>query len=1099
MKPKTSVRKLVTFLKGLEIIPINAHNKKGFRKWLVEKKKFSDVSIDQIETKLLDLGYIQANIDGVRDMPVVTDSGRKYIYQQELPVVIRRNYLHYLGIIKRFFTVHVPEAYKRNKKQIIYGLIGFLIFYLLFPFVKEKLNVYWVRPIASQYKSKVIIDVLVLLASGFMLLKNLSRQLLVVDVFLLIVYFYLRVSGVWDFFGFFHSTNFLYIDLIGYYYAIMLFSSFWEYRKSLRSKPTYLDGYLFPDLPIAKMALKAGTNINDQDLLKRKRFAQLISDSIRLIVPYQSFAIGICGPWGSGKTSLISLIVDDLKNKQEETNTNYLFIDFSPWHFANSEMLVANFFSALEAKFKKNKSLAADLRAYSSQVTMVEKTIFKTEFSKFLDGAKDVSLKDRYDRISREIERQDDVLIITIDDLDRLDKKEIVDVFKLIRAIADFPKTFYIVGYDRGYITAAIKKELTEYNPEKYIDKIFNYEFKIPELSSSTISDRLKASINLQLLILKKKKVISVDSEEYELCFIESYCDSIIQNERDIKRFTNNLLMRYLTINGELNFFHFFLLELIYYKNPVIYTKIFNERETVLTVKKENQIAISNSVTINNNRYSSLFAGDSGDKSILRILYELFESDKTYRKALNDRTYFLRYFSLSLMENEYSAELFENAFSKPAEELGSDLIEFHFRNSTLLKSNLTNKFDENGAIEEGFFKKCAVALLMLFKYVSLEKNEVDNGLTKDDVRKLMGALVREVKDLEFISQSIFNEFPDENDGYIFLSLVEIQFFKRPNSYVNFSNEESCIELCIQIQSHLLDKFMAGNFRSDDPRIFVFLKAINSSTGEAKLLAKNNNENKKIEEINRRFKVEVLEKYQSYFRNNEQVVYDYFMNAISSRQLSLIGLQNEIRDMLGSFPPQIYRALGMVRIAELLGGYTFIDTKKCDFKSEEAIPYNDQHLPSPIDLHDVKRIVCELRLIKDKFWRFGIYLTQTVSSPTFDKSRHPDDALLIHISRSISENELQPMGNNDILLDFYNGKGNFPIENFVHEFHAHLFFILSFFRDKVIVELHSPSGPVAQSIVDVPENYHFGRISAWADNHQLEIESTISFFNKAELL
>ena len=73
--------------------------------------------------------------------------------------------------------------------------------------------------------------------------------------------------------------------------------------------------YLTLDLPLIELSEKIHKPIQDLDNLGRNKFAYQIANEIRNMRPYRAFAIGINGPWGSGKTSLIDLIITRIKDE----------------------------------------------------------------------------------------------------------------------------------------------------------------------------------------------------------------------------------------------------------------------------------------------------------------------------------------------------------------------------------------------------------------------------------------------------------------------------------------------------------------------------------------------------------------------------------------------------------------------------------------------------------------------------------------------------------------------------------------------------------------------------------------------------------------
>lgn len=52
-----------------------------------------------------------------------------------------------------------------------------------------------------------------------------------------------------------------------------------------------------------------------------------------------SFVLGLAGPWGGGKTSILNL-VHEAMSQREDTKV----LKFNPWLFSGTEQLAAHFF-----------------------------------------------------------------------------------------------------------------------------------------------------------------------------------------------------------------------------------------------------------------------------------------------------------------------------------------------------------------------------------------------------------------------------------------------------------------------------------------------------------------------------------------------------------------------------------------------------------------------------------------------------------------------------------------------------------------------------------------------------------------------------------
>lgn len=83
----------------------------------------------------------------------------------------------------------------------------------------------------------------------------------------------------------------------------------------------------------------------DDDLLGRRDFAGHLADQIRAAPRSEGFVIGLVGPWGSGKTSLLNLAVTQLE-------TEFAIVRFEPWLFTGADQLLPRFFSELGAQLE---------------------------------------------------------------------------------------------------------------------------------------------------------------------------------------------------------------------------------------------------------------------------------------------------------------------------------------------------------------------------------------------------------------------------------------------------------------------------------------------------------------------------------------------------------------------------------------------------------------------------------------------------------------------------------------------------------------------------------------------------------------------------
>ena len=100
---------------------------------------------------------------------------------------------------------------------------------------------------------------------------------------------------------------------------------------------------LIPDHPIRKAS---------QDRLGRAEQAKILARNIRSFDDPGALIVGLYGSWGSGKTSLLHMVADELKGSS--VSHKPIVIWFNPWHFKTTDDLIRAFFRALH--FKESSS-----------------------------------------------------------------------------------------------------------------------------------------------------------------------------------------------------------------------------------------------------------------------------------------------------------------------------------------------------------------------------------------------------------------------------------------------------------------------------------------------------------------------------------------------------------------------------------------------------------------------------------------------------------------------------------------------------------------------------------------------------------------------
>jgi len=250
----------------------------------------------------------------------------------------------------------------------------------------------------------------------------------------------------------------------------------------------------------------------------------------------KAFSIGIIGPYGIGKSSLVNHLREEFKDKLK--TKRFEIVEFLPAYSHKPEQISTDFFTLLASKLKKyHGSLNQSMLSYAAKLIELG-----------VNGKKDVqgllkptdwftenkSASQAYLELKEIFTQIDIKTIVIIDDVDRLGKDEILEVLRIIRNTANFPNTIFLVAYDKDYVVDTIKKDIM------YLDKYFQYELFVPphrkeDLLRSFSEMVLDHEMGLDDEQLEKlKEVINVETLNKTLL------DRFVFNYRDVKVLTNS-------------------------------------------------------------------------------------------------------------------------------------------------------------------------------------------------------------------------------------------------------------------------------------------------------------------------------------------------------------------------------------------------------------------------------------------------------------------------------------------------------------------------------------------------------------------------------
>lgn len=412
----------------------------------------------------------------------------------------------------------------------------------------------------------------------------------------------------------------------------------------------------------------------------------------------ESIVIGLSGNWGSGKSTLINFVIGEIEKISKEQKQEFIILRFNPWMFTGQKELQNIFLKELLTKFKSNqaklKNVSEKVNEFLGYLTWLKYVHTGAgeavkEVKEFLDGVnkeKDITeLKQDIDKLLIDSGVK---LYITIDDIDRLTPSEITDIFQLVKLNGNFANTVFLLAYDQKIVTQALTRQFGD-NGNKYIDKIVQVDYTIPNVSRETIKrifgdtlTELFPDDNLKKLLEDEIKSIK------EQNFIKYF-----KSLRDIYRFTNSLKLRLFSVYSDLNLYDFLKIEAIRIFDYDAYEYIIKNKEELI-IKKDDMndlIGIQSAkkdTIINSTKFENL------TKTILNELFDIrdwgfnqsMDEDKLIQeRRVANKHFFDRYFNLQLGDFDIPEQVFEKFINDSTIEEKEEIIEQVREKDNLIK------------------------------------------------------------------------------------------------------------------------------------------------------------------------------------------------------------------------------------------------------------------------------------------------------------------------------------------------------------------------------------------------------------------------------
>jgi hypothetical protein len=245
-------------------------------------------------------------------------------------------------------------------------------------------------------------------------------------------------------------------------------------------------------------------SLPEDDRLNRGPFAKHAARLIQDIHSADASVVyGLEGAWGSGKSSVISFITHFLG---EPECSRWQVVQFTPWATSGTDALFAEFFSALGTALPeadgmrvRDKLLSyADIaRPLVAAIPVVGGGL--VEVSRTLEERLRKPWSVAFAGVAAELKRLETPILVVVDDIDRLQPSELLDLLKVVRLLGRFPGVDFLLAYDERTVVETLQDPqrgtVTKARARAFMEKIVQYPLSMPPLLTGQIVKMLDSGL----------------------------------------------------------------------------------------------------------------------------------------------------------------------------------------------------------------------------------------------------------------------------------------------------------------------------------------------------------------------------------------------------------------------------------------------------------------------------------------------------------------------------------------------------------------------------------------------------------------------------
>jgi len=345
--------------------------------------------------------------------------------------------------------------------------------------------------------------------------------------------------------------------------------------------------------------------------------------------------------------------------------SNVLTMDFNPWFYGDStETITRSFFFSIKDKLEK-----------SGWFTKANIGEAMATFGKLIPKVGDVvqtvgeaitteKLIETRDKVGSILQKHGKKIVIFIDDIDRLDRRDIQTLFKLVRLSGDFAHTTYVMAFDDVIVSEALGEAYGTGDPvagRRFLEKIVQLPLHLPPAHPDKLRDLMFAACD-RVIAENDIKIKETDGPELGNALVEAFYQTI-QTPRRVKLFENSISFAIPILKGEVRVIDQIQIEALRVFYPTVYDAVRRNPDHLLKARNRQDRRDSPPSPIDET-IAALEAKDVEKEAIRNLLMALFprsggaiygnDWDTTWavEKRICSREYFGRYFAYGVPQGD---------------------------------------------------------------------------------------------------------------------------------------------------------------------------------------------------------------------------------------------------------------------------------------------------------------------------------------------------------------------------------------------------------------------------------------------------------------